>query len=65
MDSALQHQPPSMGVDGISMLFVILNSFITVIVVLAGWKVINKQGGPVQRRFSDHVGAVERDLRIT
>ena len=28
------------GVDGISMLFVILNSFITVIVVLGGWKVI-------------------------
>ena len=29
-----------LGVDGISMLFVLLNSFITVIVVLAGWKVI-------------------------
>ena len=29
-----------LGVDGISMLFVILNSFITVLVVLAGWKVI-------------------------
>jgi NADH-quinone oxidoreductase subunit M len=27
-----------LGVDGISMLFVILNSFITVIVVMAGWK---------------------------
>ncbi|MDR3299352.1 MAG: NADH-quinone oxidoreductase subunit M [Candidatus Accumulibacter sp.] len=32
-----------LGVDGISMLFVILNSFITVIVVLAGWKVIQSQ----------------------
>jgi NADH-quinone oxidoreductase subunit M len=32
-----------LGVDGISMLFVILNSFITVIVVLAGWKVINSK----------------------
>ena len=32
-----------LGVDGISMLFVILNSFITVIVVLAGWKVIDKK----------------------
>ncbi len=31
----------NLGVDGISMLFVMLNSFITVIVVLAGWKVIN------------------------
>lgn len=30
----------SLGVDGISMLFVILNSFITVIVVLGGWKII-------------------------
>ncbi|WP_301102851.1 NADH-quinone oxidoreductase subunit M [Propionivibrio sp.] len=30
----------NLGVDGISMLFVILNSFITVIVVLAGWQVI-------------------------
>ncbi len=32
-----------LGVDGISMLFVILNSFITVIVVLAGWKVIQSK----------------------
>ncbi|MFT3850977.1 MAG: NADH-quinone oxidoreductase subunit M [Propionivibrio sp.] len=32
-----------LGVDGISMLFVILNSFITVIVILAGWKVIDSK----------------------
>jgi NADH-quinone oxidoreductase subunit M len=32
-----------LGVDGISMLFVILNSFITVIVVLAGWQVIDSK----------------------
>ena len=32
-----------LGVDGISMLFVILNSFITVIVVLGGWKVIQNK----------------------
>ncbi|MDR2112641.1 MAG: NADH-quinone oxidoreductase subunit M [Candidatus Accumulibacter sp.] len=32
-----------LGVDGISMLFVILNSFITVIVVLAGWRVIESK----------------------
>ena len=31
-----------LGVDGISMLFVILNSFTTVMVLLAGWKVIEK-----------------------
>jgi NADH-quinone oxidoreductase subunit M len=33
----------NLGVDGISMLFLILNSFITVIVVLAGWQVINSK----------------------
>lgn len=32
-----------LGVDGISMLFILLNSFFTVIVVLAGWKVIEKR----------------------
>ncbi len=32
-----------LGVDGISMLFVLLNSFFTVIVVMAGWKVIEKR----------------------
>lgn len=32
-----------LGVDGISVLFVILNSFITLIVVLAGWEVIENK----------------------
>ncbi|GAA5181200.1 NADH-quinone oxidoreductase subunit M [Niveibacterium umoris] len=32
-----------LGVDGISMPFVILNSFITVIVVVAGWEVIDRK----------------------
>ncbi|WP_303783264.1 NADH-quinone oxidoreductase subunit M [Azovibrio restrictus] len=32
-----------LGVDGISMLFVILNSFITVLVVLAGWQVVEQK----------------------
>ncbi len=32
-----------LGVDGISMLFVVLNSFTTVLVVLAGWQVIEKR----------------------
>jgi len=32
-----------LGIDGISMLFILLNSFFTVIVVLAGWKVIEKR----------------------
>ena len=29
-----------LGVDGISMLFILLNSFMTVLVVIAGWEVI-------------------------
>ncbi|MDR1888664.1 MAG: NADH-quinone oxidoreductase subunit M [Zoogloeaceae bacterium] len=32
-----------LGVDGISVLFVILNSFVTVLVVLAGWQVIKNK----------------------
>ena len=32
-----------LGVDGISLLFVLLNSFITVLVVLAGWESITKR----------------------
>jgi NADH-quinone oxidoreductase subunit M len=32
-----------LGVDGISMLFILLNSFFTVIVVIAGWQVIEKR----------------------
>lgn len=33
----------NLGVDGISVLFLLLNSFITVLVVLAGWKVITEK----------------------
>lgn len=32
-----------LGVDGISVLFVLLNSFFTPLVVIAGWKVIEKR----------------------
>jgi len=32
-----------LGVDGISVLFILLNSFITVLVVIAGWKVIEEK----------------------
>ena len=38
------------GVDGISLWFVVLTSFITVIVVIAGWQVI-------QHRFAQYMGA--------
>ena len=40
-----------LGVDGISMLFILLNSFITVLVVIAGWSVIEKPRGAVLRRL--------------
>ena len=33
----------NLGVDGISVLFILLNSFITVLVVLAGWESIQKK----------------------
>ncbi|MGA8005699.1 MAG: NADH-quinone oxidoreductase subunit M [Burkholderiales bacterium] len=32
-----------LGVDGISVLFVLLNSFITILVVIAGWSVVQKR----------------------
>ncbi|MDR2000337.1 MAG: NADH-quinone oxidoreductase subunit M [Zoogloeaceae bacterium] len=32
-----------LGVDGISVLFILLNSFITVLVVIAGWQIINEK----------------------
>jgi NADH-quinone oxidoreductase subunit M len=40
-----------LGVDGISMLFVILNSFITVLVVIAGWSVIESRVGQYYASF--------------
>jgi len=39
-----------LGVDGISVLFILLNSFVTVLVVLAGWEVI-------QSRVSQYMAA--------
>ena len=32
-----------LGIDGISVFFILLNSFVTVLVVIAGWKVIEKR----------------------
>jgi len=34
-----------LGVDGISMLFILLNSFITILIVIAGWTVIESRVG--------------------
>ncbi|NML25453.1 NADH-quinone oxidoreductase subunit M [Zoogloea dura] len=41
----------SLGVDGISVLFVLLNSFITLIVVIAGWEVIQVKVGQYMAGF--------------
>ena len=40
-----------LGVDGISVLFVLLNSFITVLVVIAGWTVIESRVGQYYAAF--------------
>lgn len=40
-----------LGVDGISMLFVILNAFITIMVVLGGWQVIQEKVGQYNAAF--------------
>ena len=40
-----------LGVDGISVLFVLLNSFITILVVIAGWTVIQSRVGQYMASF--------------
>ncbi len=40
-----------LGVDGISVLFILLNSFITVLVVIAGWTVIEQRVGQYMGAF--------------
>ena len=40
-----------LGVDGISMLFIVLNSFTTLMVVLAGWEVIQKRTAQYMAAF--------------
>jgi len=40
-----------LGVDGISMLFLLLNSFITILVVVAGWSVIQSRVGQYYASF--------------
>src|SRR6267378_1782329 len=57
-----------LGVDGISVLFILLNSFITVLVVLAGregavQKSRHHQGRPVHGCVPGDVGTSERHLR--
>ncbi len=40
-----------LGVDGISLLFVLLNSFITILIVVAGWSVIDTRVGQYYGAF--------------
>jgi NADH-quinone oxidoreductase subunit M len=40
-----------LGVDGISVLFILLNSFITITVVIAGWSVIESRVGQYLAAF--------------
>ncbi len=47
-----------LGVDGISMLFILLNSFFTVIVVIAGWRVIEKRVSQYMAAFLVMSGVV-------
>jgi len=50
LDSPLQRNY-HLGVDGISVLFILLNSFITVLVVIAGWEAIREKVAHTMRRF--------------
>jgi NADH-quinone oxidoreductase subunit M len=40
-----------LGIDGISLLLILMNTFTTVLVVLAGWKVIDKRVGQYMAAF--------------
>jgi NADH-quinone oxidoreductase subunit M len=40
-----------LGVDGISVLFILLNSFVTVLVVLAGWEIIEEKAAQYMAAF--------------
>jgi NADH-quinone oxidoreductase subunit M len=40
-----------LGVDGISLLFILLNSFVTILVVIAGWSVIDSRVGQYYGAF--------------
>ncbi|NTV93956.1 MAG: NADH-quinone oxidoreductase subunit M, partial [Thiobacillus sp.] len=47
-----------LGVDGISMPFILLNSFTTVLVVLAGWQVIQTRVGQYMAAFLIQSGLI-------
>jgi NADH-quinone oxidoreductase subunit M len=53
-----------LGVDGISMWFVPLTAFITVIVVIASWT-HHRARQPVHGRFPDPVGSDDRCVRVS
>jgi NADH-quinone oxidoreductase subunit M len=47
-----------LGVDGISMPFILLNSFTTILVVLAGWEVIKERAGQYMAAFLIQSGLI-------
>jgi len=47
-----------LGVDGISVLFILLNSFVTVLVVLAGWEVIKDKVAQYMAAFLIQSGLI-------
>ena len=47
-----------LGIDGISLLLILLNTFTTVLVVLAGWKVIESRVGQYMAAFLDRKSVV-------
>ena len=49
-----------LGVDGLSVWFVLLTAFMTVVVVLAGWEVIDGAGRAVLRIVPDPLGTDDR-----
>ena len=52
-----------LGVDGISVLFIMLNSFFTPLVVLAGWKVIEKRVAQYMAAFLIMSGLIRSGIR--
>jgi NADH-quinone oxidoreductase subunit M len=45
------HIDYNLGVDGISLIFVLLNAFVTILVVMAGWEVITRRAGQYLAAF--------------
>lgn len=55
----------ALGVDGLSVLFIILNSFITLLVVMAGWQVIQKRTAQYMAAFLIMTGLINGAFAAT